>query len=263
MSKRRAIVVDISNGEEKTTVTCPSKHLVRLDSRFKYEERYRSTSFLEKGSLDDYLLPSDYSCSCEEGQCTSSCSCITSHIGVYECNKNCSCVDESCSNRVVQNGIERKLEVFFIDKSKGFGVRALEPIKKNEFVCEYIGEIIHKEKAFERINRNLIKRSPNYVLQVRENYEKIIISTFIDAEEYGNVSRFLNHSCEPNLYFDIVRIQHFIPHVAFFALRDIKPLEELTFSYCDIENIKADDTFSLSYKECLCGAEKCIKYLPN
>jgi SET domain-containing protein len=95
----------------------------------------------------------------------------------------------------------------------------------------------------------------------------MIINTFIDAEENGNVSRFLNHSCDPNLYFDIVRVNHFVPQVAFYALRDIKEGEELTFSYCDSsmidDNINREESFEFSYKPCLCGEKNCKKYLPS
>jgi SET domain-containing protein len=261
---RRAIITDISNGKEKTPVICSDKYLKRLEAKFNYKEKYIGTSYLEKGDIDDYSLSEEYSCDCENGKCSPyHCNCIQSHLQKYECNINCTCTIYTCQNRIVQNGINKKLEVFYINKQKGFGVKSLDYIKKDEYVCEYVGEIIHKDKALERIQRNLIKRAQNYVLQVRENYEKIIISTYIDAEEFGNVSRFLNHSCDPNLYFDIVRIDHFIPRIAFYAIKDINLGEELTFSYCDIENIKNNDSFSLSYKECQCNSENCIKYLPN
>ena len=54
----------------------------------------------------------------------------------------------------------------------------------------------------------------------------------IDAKLKGGVARFLNHSTEPNLVVQNVLVEHGdlrLPHIAFFALRDIPPLEELTF----------------------------------
>ena len=117
----------------------------------------------------------------------------------------------------------------------------------------------------DKIKTNMIRKKPNYVLQIRENYENMTINTFIDGEENGNVSRFLNHSCEPNLYFDIVRINHFIPQAAFFALRDIEDGEELTFSYRDVSKSNEVDSESCysSYKACLCQAIDCKKFLPS
>jgi SET domain-containing protein len=262
MSKKRTIITDISNGLEKTIVTCPDKQLARLESKFKFREKYRIESFLDNTDIDNYLI--DTCCDCEDGNCDpQTCECITSHLQKYECNSHCTCNPQTCNNRIVQLGLIKKLEIFLIGKEKGFGVKTLEYIKKDEFVCEYIGQIINKAAAQEKICKNFITKKPNYVLQVRENYEKLIINTFIDAEQYGNVSRFLNHSCDPNLYFDIVRIEHYIPHVAFYALRDIEVDEELTFSYCDRDMIRKDDSFKVSYKKCLCGSERCIKNLPS
>uniref|UniRef100_A0A1B0D9P2 Uncharacterized protein n=1 Tax=Phlebotomus papatasi TaxID=29031 RepID=A0A1B0D9P2_PHLPP len=56
----------------------------------------------------------------------------------------------------------------------------------------------------------------------------------IDANFYGNVSRFFNHSCNPNMipirvYFDHHDLR--FPKIAFFSTRNIAPKEELTFDY--------------------------------
>ena len=52
----------------------------------------------------------------------------------------------------------------------------------------------------------------------------------IDARFYGNVSRFINHRCEPNIVPVRVFIDHQdlrFPRIAFFASRDIRAYEEL------------------------------------
>ena len=52
----------------------------------------------------------------------------------------------------------------------------------------------------------------------------------IDAARYGNVSRFINHLCEPNLVPVKVFVDHQdvrFPRMCFFAQRDIQPDEEL------------------------------------
>ncbi len=38
--------------------------------------------------------------------------------GIYECNKKCSCNKQTCSNRVVQNGIIAQLQVNILTKEK-------------------------------------------------------------------------------------------------------------------------------------------------
>ena len=115
----------------------------------------------------------------------------------------------------------------------------------------------------EKIHMNFVKKNYNYVMKIRENYQNMTINTFIDAEEKGNLSRFLNHSCDPNLYFDIIRVEHFIPQVAFFALREIKDNEELTFSYANLGMNYNESNEKDSYKKCLCGARDCCKFLPS
>ncbi|HEV2763422.1 MAG TPA: SET domain-containing protein, partial [Pyrinomonadaceae bacterium] len=45
----------------------------------------------------------------------------------------------------------------------------------------------------------------------------------VDGSRGGNGLQFVNHSCEPNSYIKIV-----YGHVLFFALRDIRPGEEIT-----------------------------------
>jgi hypothetical protein len=273
---KKSKLIDFALGKEKTPILFKLKNRSKLVkwSKFDYKLNYLTKSYLKGGDIDMYLLGKEYSCTCKniwisdqnllntESKLISSCSkatcdCIMTHLQNYECNNNCRCNVETCENRLLQKGIKHKLSINFISKTKGFGVFANENIKEGAFICEYIGQIVNKETAMTKINLNMIKKKPNYVLQIREHYEKMTISTFIDAEEKGNISRFLNHSCEPNLQFDIIRVNHFIPHVGFYAKRDIKQGEELTFCYSD--GIGEKD----SQKLCECGSEFCRKYLPS
>lgn len=69
----------------------------------------------------------------------------------------------------MQKGLNLELELKFIDENKGFGVLAMknsEIIKKNTFICEYIGEII---------DENLVKSRKNtsYLLNVTEFKENL------------------------------------------------------------------------------------------
>lgn len=53
----------------------------------------------------------------------------------------------------------------------------------------------------------------------------------IDANFYGNVSRFFNHSCEPNVVPIRVYYEHQdirFPKIAFFATKDIEAGDEIT-----------------------------------
>uniref|UniRef100_A0A3P9J611 Histone-lysine N-methyltransferase SETDB2 n=1 Tax=Oryzias latipes TaxID=8090 RepID=A0A3P9J611_ORYLA len=57
---------------------------------------------------------------------------------------------------------------------------------------------------------------------------------FVDASKEGNVSRFINHSCQPNLFIQNVFIDSHdpvFPVVAFFTRRAVKAGTELTWNY--------------------------------
>jgi len=56
---------------------------------------------------------------------------------LYECNWRCRCHKQRCANRVIQKGIKVGLELFK-HKDMGWGVRALQPISRGTFVCEYV-----------------------------------------------------------------------------------------------------------------------------
>ncbi|KAF3672299.1 hypothetical protein T459_00707 [Capsicum annuum] len=56
----------------------------------------------------------------------------------------------------------------------------------------------------------------------------------IDAAHYGNVERFINHSCSPNLYAQNVVYDHKdkrMLHIMLFAADNIPPLTELSYHY--------------------------------
>nr|QDF21443.1 histone-lysine N-methyltransferase eggless isoform X4 [Brachionus koreanus] len=65
------------------------------------------------------------------------------HTGMFECNSNCKC-DYRCSNRVVQNGISVRLQLFKTN-NKGWGLRCLDDVPKGTFICNYSGHLITEE----------------------------------------------------------------------------------------------------------------------
>ena len=64
---------------------------------------------------------------------------------IYECNQNCAC-GLTCYNRVAQNGIQLRLQVF-MTASKGWGLRCKDDIPKGSFVCTYAGQILTEDMA--------------------------------------------------------------------------------------------------------------------
>ncbi|XP_022751346.1 histone-lysine N-methyltransferase SUVR5-like isoform X2 [Durio zibethinus] len=175
---------------------------------------------------------------------------------VYECNHMCSC-NRACPNRVLQNGVRVKLEVFKTE-NKGWGVRAGEPILSGTFVCECIGEILDEQEANNRLTR-YDRDGCNYMYNVDSHINDMSrliegqVRYVIDATKYGNVSRFINHSCSANLVNHQVLVDSMDchrAHIGLYASQDIAMGEELTFDY--------------QYKllpgqgyPCLCGASAC------
>lgn len=99
-----------------------------------------------------------------------------------------------------------------VKKSRtGLGLFAAEPIKKDEFVIEYTGEIISTEEAD--------RRGGEYLFEISSRRT-------IDGKGRGNIARYINHSCEPNCETEIRNGRVYV-----FAIRDIEPDEELTYDY--------------------------------
>ncbi len=103
-------------------------------------------------------------------------------------------------------------------KVHGFGVFALEPIEKNTRIIDYDGELIRNEESEEREERYLAEGCV-WVFRVNRNWSR-------DAAVGGNIARFINHSCTPNCYFEVIDKTIWIR-----AARRIRRGEELTYDY--------------------------------
>uniref|UniRef100_A0A8C4Q5B4 Euchromatic histone-lysine N-methyltransferase 1a n=1 Tax=Eptatretus burgeri TaxID=7764 RepID=A0A8C4Q5B4_EPTBU len=162
---------------------------------------------------------------------------------IFECNHACSCT-KACRNRMVQNGIRVRLQLYKTEKM-GFGVRVLHDIPPGTFICEYVGEIISDAEAD-------IREDDSYLFDLDNKDGEVYC---IDARHYGNISRFINHLCEPNLIPVRVFMCHQdlrFPRIAFFSSKHIASGEELGFDYGErFWDIKS------RYFTCQCGSEKC------
>ncbi|KAF2364297.1 Chromo domain [Trinorchestia longiramus] len=152
---------------------------------------------------------------------------------IYECNKRCACAkNNKCLNRVVQKGRTVQLTIFRTHNNRGWGVKAGETIRAGSFVTEYVGEVISSEEA-ERRGQIYDARGCTYLFDL--DYNKGDQNPYtVDAARHGNVSHFINHSCDPNLVVFNVWINCLdpdMPKLALFAIREIKKGEELTFDY--------------------------------
>ncbi|KAM6048000.1 histone-lysine N-methyltransferase EHMT1 isoform 6-T11 [Chlamydotis macqueenii] len=162
---------------------------------------------------------------------------------IFECNHACSCW-RTCRNRVVQNGLRTRLQLYRTQKM-GWGVRTTQDIPLGTFVCEYVGELISDSEAD-------VREEDSYLFDLDNKDGEVYC---IDARFYGNISRFINHLCEPNLIPVRVFMSHQdlrFPRIAFFSTRHIEAGEEIGFDYGDrFWDIKG------KYFSCQCGSPKC------
>ncbi|KAI9178191.1 hypothetical protein LWI28_023703 [Acer negundo] len=175
---------------------------------------------------------------------------------VFECGPICGCGPD-CVNRTSQQGLKYRLEVFRTPK-KGWAVRSWDFIPAGGPVCEYIGVLKRTEDVDVSENDN------NYIFDIdclqtmkgldgrERRLRDVSIPTIdcldrpedqrseclpefcIDAGTTGNIARFINHSCEPNLFVQCVLSSHHdvkFARVVLFAADNIPPLQELTYDY--------------------------------
>jgi len=126
--------------------------------------------------------------------------------------------------------------------------------RKNDYFCVVATKRISKGEIILNL-QGTISASPNkYSIQIGEDEH---ISPFSEAPMDGSSHfRFINHSCEPNSYFNI-------PYRSLIALKDIDANTEVNFHYCTTEYEMA------SPFKCMCGAVDCLseikgfRYLPD
>lgn len=147
--------------------------------------------------------------------------------------------------------------------NKGYGVFAEKDIPAGTFIGEYVGEIVSTSQAKKRLE-SLSEEDPCYIVTFREHTPngKVLI-TNIDATLKGNVMRFVNHSCSPNLVMLPVRVDSIIPRLCLFTSRDVGT-EELCFSYFGQRGSQATARGGVKHgrKPCFCGSKECIGFLP-
>ncbi|KAK9698847.1 hypothetical protein RND81_08G135500 [Saponaria officinalis] len=277
------IVDDISEGRDKPPICA----INTID-----DDKPLPFTYITSMMYPDWCRPVPLTgCDCEGG-CSDSdrCACAVKNGGeipynlngaivlakplVYECGQFCSC-PPSCSNRVSQHGIKLPLEIFKT-KSRGWGVRCLSSISSGSFICEYIGELLDDKEAEQRAGYD------EYLFDIGQNYNDTTLSDglsalipnmpstandvvenvgfTIDAARYGNIGRFINHSCTPNLYAQNVLFDHDdkrIPHIMLFAAENIPPLEELTYHYNYTIDQVFDSKGNIKRKNCYCGSAEC------
>ncbi|KDP39657.1 hypothetical protein JCGZ_02677 [Jatropha curcas] len=208
--------------------------------------------------------PSSCDCNCDGCDQGSVSGCETlgledQEMGIMrECGPSCACGIQ-CGNRLTQRGISVKLKIAR-DERKGWGLYADQVIRQGQFVCELLTtqEARSRQEIYDKLTSG--GRFSSALLVVREHLPsgKACLRVNIDATRIGNVARFINHSCGcGNLSTVIVRsFGGLLPRLCFFASKDIKEGEELTFSYGEIR-VRSNGL------QCFCGSPCCFGFLPS
>ncbi|GKV01753.1 hypothetical protein SLEP1_g14284 [Rubroshorea leprosula] len=176
---------------------------------------------------------------------------------IKECWSKCGC-HKQCGNRVVQRGINYKLQVFLTSDGKGWGLRTLDKLPKGAFVCEFVGEVLTVSEFY---SRKTVKHTCPVLLDAYWGLKGALEdeeALCLDATFYGNAARFINHRClDANLIEIPVEVEtpeHHYYHLAFFTTREIDAMEELTWDYgIDFD----DDDHPVKAFRCKCGSKFC------
>ncbi|KAJ2898994.1 hypothetical protein MKZ38_003563 [Zalerion maritima] len=175
---------------------------------------------------------------------------LTSRAPIYECHPGCACSSE-CPNRVVERGRTLPLQIFRTD-NRGWGVRSSVDIRRGQFIDRYLGEVITSDEADARRRQsNRAQRKDVYLFALDKFLDEASPDARlqgppleVDGEFMSGPTRFINHSCDPNLRIFARVGDHANKHMhdlALFAVRDVPRGAELTFDYVDgVEEGKMD-----------------------
>ncbi|KAI8900717.1 hypothetical protein BC833DRAFT_519765, partial [Globomyces pollinis-pini] len=147
---------------------------------------------------------------------------------VYECNFKCSC-PPNCGNRVSQLIPDIEFSIFQTEAA-GFSVKSLTDIPVGSFITNYLGELI---SLAEFTNRSTSGKNMEYIFEIGVSKNNTC-EYMVDCFEMGNISRFFNHSCDPNMAVYAVYIDTPDPtrhNLGFYAIKPITFGEEITFDY--------------------------------
>ncbi|POR32153.1 Histone-lysine N-methyltransferase, H3 lysine-36 specific [Tolypocladium paradoxum] len=163
-----------------------------------------------------------------------------------ECSASAGNCGGGCQNQRFQRKQWASVSVIKTDK-KGFGLRTDSDLLPNDFVYEYIGEVIN-EPTF---RRRMLQYDDEGIKHFY--FMSLNKSEFVDATKKGNLGRFCNHSCNPNCYVDKWVVGDKL-RMGIFALRKVRAGEELVFNY----NV---DRYGADPQPCYCGELNCVGFI--
>lgn len=187
-------------------------------------------------------------CDCKvtmEHPCRSDTECFN-RLVMVECHPQVCPAGEKCENQRFQKRLYAPA-VPKRTKGRGWGLFSTADIKKGDFVNEYVGELVDEDECRRRIEEAHVNNITDfYFLTIDKD-------RIIDAGPKGNMSRFMNHSCQPNCETQKWTVNG-DTRVGLFAINDIPAGSELNFNY-NLESLGNEK------KECHCGAPNCSGFI--
>lgn len=256
--------------DECDPATCSCYRLHETNCTIPWRKEYETRIDAETGEETDILVESrvkgDFAYG-EDGR-------LRPEIVVYpttpiwECNARCGCTGD-CRNRVVGKGRKVPLDLYKTPSGKGWGVRTHRALPRGTFVTVYAGELIDEAESerrgaqYEKVNTSYVfdidfahirekydvepyrRHLESQGLPVPQDYDRLLEEATdwnkepdavfsVDAGLWGNLSRFFNHCCDPNMtVFSVYTQDRDLrrPFMAFFTNRYVEAQEELTFDY--------------------------------
>lgn len=137
-------------------------------------------------------------------------------------------------------------------KIAGFGLFATKAFASGDLIIEYCGELLKSEEMVNRRDQMYSLMGARfskscYLFRLDEN-------RVLDATLKGNLSRFINHSCDPNCFSRTVSFEGKNKKLFIFALKVIEPGEEIVFDY----KFPLEDGEKIP---CYCGSIKCRRFM--
>ncbi|XP_062699924.1 probable histone-lysine N-methyltransferase CG1716 [Aedes albopictus] len=164
---------------------------------------------------------------------------------MIECGSRC-IIGERCTNKRFQKLEYSNCQVFRTEK-KGFGIQASTEIVPGDFIMEYVGEVLNSEQFDERAELYSKEKNQHYYFMALRS------DAIIDATTKGNISRFINHSCDPNAETQKWTVNGEL-RIGFFCTKYIMPGEEITFDY-------QFQRYGRRAQKCYCEAENCTGWI--
>ncbi|XP_034482380.1 probable histone-lysine N-methyltransferase CG1716 [Drosophila innubila] len=166
---------------------------------------------------------------------------------MIECGPLCTNGDR-CTNKRFQQHQGWPCRVFRTEK-KGCGITAELQIPPGEFIMEYVGEVIDSEEFERRQHLYSEDRNRHYYFMALRG------EAIIDATSKGNISRYINHSCDPNAETQKWTVNGEL-RIGFFSVKSILPGEEITFDY-------QYQRYGRDAQRCYCESTNCRGWIGN